>query len=121
MTPEQYFDTLIFGLQMALVGMVVVFVALVAITLLVNYFDRVDHWIHRTKPEAVPVVEEVPPALAEPVGDGLAPEIIAAVSVAVNEAITKKVVIRRIRYRRQPASAAWQVQGRATIMARHRE
>ena len=121
MTPEQYYETLTFGLTLAGVGMTVVFVALILITLIVAAFPRIDQLIHRSeaKPEAVPeapAVEEVPLALAASDGDDISPEIIAVISAAVNEVITKKVVVKRVQYRRQPVASAWQVQGRATVM-----
>ena len=121
MTNEMYAETMYIALQIAGVGLTVVFIALILITLLTSNFDRIDHWLHRSKTaEKAPPPVEAMPVVAEPAADGLSPEVMVAISAAIDAAISKKVRISRIRYRQAPAGSAWQVQGRTTIMGSRR-
>jgi len=112
-------DPMAFGIQISIIGLVVVFSALSLISILIGtVLGRVDQWWEqllqwRTRP----AVEAETPAEI-PAGE-LSPELLAAISAAIAVTIDKKVRIKAIRYRRTPAAASWSVQGRATIMASH--
>jgi sodium pump decarboxylase gamma subunit len=110
-------DVFIFGIEITVVGLTVVFIALALLAWILSYFDRIDNWVtnHRSKSQDA-MVES---AAEKPVDEGISPEIIAAISAAVAVAIGSKVKIKHVRYRRQTANPTWQTQGRATIMASH--
>ena len=111
------FEVFKIGLQITVVGLVVVFVALALLAWMLSYFDKIDNWVTNrgTKTQA----KTVEPEAKETIDKGISPEIIAVISAAVAEAIGGKTRIKHVRYRRQTADPTWQAQGRATIMASH--
>jgi Na+-transporting methylmalonyl-CoA/oxaloacetate decarboxylase gamma subunit len=113
---------LIEGGFLLVIGMGVVFSALTIITIILSYFDMIERVIkitphgqqhHPPKAEKKEVSESVTQAVEE----GISPQTIVAISAAIAVAIDKKIVIRRVRYRREPAQPTWATQGRATVMA----
>jgi sodium pump decarboxylase gamma subunit len=111
-------NLLIFGLQLTVIGMGVVFTALTLIFFVLKLFDRLNPWLARFGEAEEHGHEETPVAPAETPGE-LSPEIITVISAAVVTAIGKKVRIKRIRYRTTSPGVAWSVQGRVSIMASH--
>ena len=111
------FEVFKIGLQITVVGLVVVFVALALLAWMLSYFDKIDTWVtQRGTKSHDKAVESV---TDETIDKGISPEIIAVISAAVAEAIGGKTRIKHVRYRRQVADPTWQTQGRATIMASH--
>jgi sodium pump decarboxylase gamma subunit len=113
-------SALIQGVQIAVVGMGVVFIALTGISIILSYFYLLDQIVDRgkaKKPEVSQKTSEPTPALS-PAGE-ISPQLIAVISAAVAVAIEQKVQIKHIRYRRGPADQTWAVQGRATVMGSH--
>jgi sodium pump decarboxylase gamma subunit len=113
-------NLLIFGLQLTIIGMGVVFTALTLIIYVLKLMDRLTPWLvklggsgahgHGHEDQAVAPTETL---------EGLSPEVMAAISAAVAVAIGKRARVRRIRYRSAQPGTAWSVQGRASIMASH--
>lgn len=92
------------AIQVSLVGLLVVFSALVLIGLLISLLGRLD------KP--------TPPKAAEtdtPVPD----EIIAVISAAVTASLGRGARIHRVRYERPRPDHSWSEQGRIIITASH--
>ena len=110
-------DIFIFGVEITVVGLTVVFIALALLAWMLSYFDRIDAWVTKRKTKSQDQTAET--ATEKSVDEGISPEIIAAISAAVAVAIGRKVKIKHVRYRRQAANPTWQTQGRATIMASH--
>ncbi len=108
------------AIQLAVVGMSVVFIALLLMIGLLSLMQRLDRSMTKSKTEAVPAAEPVVSPGAAPVGDGLSPELMAAISAAVTVAMSRKVRVTRMRYLGTPPEATWSRQGRLTIMASHR-
>lgn len=120
-------QALIDGAQIAILGMTVVFSALVLISLIIANFDNLEKVI-KIKPyehghghgAPAPKKAEKKPAQEEPtetVEEGISPQVIAALSAAIAVATEKKVRITRVRYRREPAQPTWAAQGRTAIMS----
>lgn len=111
-------NLLIFGLQLTLIGMGVVFTALTLIFFVLKLFDRLNPWLAGFGEGDKQIHEETLAGPIEMSGE-LSPEVVAVISAAVVAAIGKNVRIRRIRYRTTSPGAAWSVQGRVSIMASH--
>lgn len=112
-------EVLMQGVQIAAVGMTVVFLSLAFIAWILSYFDRIDRLL-TYQPQPVPTEAPLTTSGAPVIKEGeISPEIIAVISAAVAVALGEKVQIKHIRYRHQPADRMWAVQGRATIMASH--
>lgn len=113
---------IISGLEIAVIGISVVFVALALVAFLVSNLDWIDR-VLAGKPtvEAAPAVAEQPQVpQIEPkasLEDGIPQEIIAVISAAVAVALGEKVRVTHIQ-RHQPG-ATWRVQGRSNIMSSH--
>ena len=110
-------DVLIFGLQITVVGLTVVFIALALLAWMLSYFDRIDAWFTKRRTQSEDKAAKS--AVEGPIEEGISPEIIAVISAAVAVATDGKAKIKHVRYRRQAANPTWQMQGRATIMASH--
>ena len=110
-------DIFIFGVEITVVGLTVVFFALALLAWILSYFDRIDNWVSNRQSKSQGTT--VGSVAEKSVDEGISPEIIAAISAAVTVAIGRKVKIKHVRYRRQAANPTWQTQGRATIMASH--
>lgn len=112
-------NLLIFGLQLTILGMGVVFAALTLIIYVLKLTERLTPWLEKFggsehghgHQEEVAASTETPGALA--------PEVLAAISAAVVVAVGKRARITRIRYRSAQPGTAWSVQGRASIMGSH--
>lgn len=122
-------QALIDGAQIAVLGMTVVFSALVLISLIIANFDNLEkiikikpyehghghgHSAAAPKKEAKKSTSEQPTEVVE---EGISPQVIAALSAAIAVATEKKVRITRVRYRREPAQPTWAAQGRTAIMS----
>jgi Na+-transporting methylmalonyl-CoA/oxaloacetate decarboxylase gamma subunit len=107
------------GLQIAALGISVVFVALALISLVLSLFGPLERLLLRIgAPRAQPVVAQ--PA-AVPMEDvGLAPELVVVITAAATAAMAQPIRVRRIRYNADPHGAGWVQQGRLTIMASRR-
>lgn len=119
-------NPIVFGIQLTIIGLLVVFFTLLLISLIVStVFGRVEQWAaslglsKREETPAPPVLEPVPEPVLEVTPSELAPELLAVITAAIGVAIDKRAKIKTIRYRRTPASTSWSVQGRTTIMASH--
>ncbi|HMQ54184.1 MAG TPA: OadG family protein [Anaerolineae bacterium] len=128
-------NVLAFGLQLAIIGMGVVFTALVLVVGTLSLLARFDPWLSKAweaaehggghghgeaeSPAPVTVVPVNPLHATEAHGE-LAPELVAALTAAVTVAIGKKVRIQRVRYRAARPTGTWSQQGRATIMTTRR-
>lgn len=111
-------DVLMDGVVLAVIGILVVFVALALVALVVSNLKHVDRWAGRAFNHQHAAPPPQTSTLTSAPADTLPPELVAVISAAVAVAIDKRVKIKRIRYRRRPAPT-WQTQGRATIMASH--
>ena len=107
------------GFLVALIGISVVFFALVLIFVALTLFDRIDRWmIERNKePELEPDAYNLPKAAAAPapapvVEEGISAEVVAAIGAAIVAALDQTVQVKTIRYRREAANPQWHLQGR---------
>lgn len=107
------------GVQIAALGMSVVFVALLLIALILSMFGPLERLILRIgAPRATPHTAQ---PVAAPTHDlGLTPELVAVITAAATAALAQPVRVHRIRYDADPSGAAWVHQGRLTIMASRR-
>ncbi len=107
------------GLQIAALGIGVVFVALSIIALVLSAFGPLERLILRLH------MRHTQPTTAQPVAAptdnlGLSPELVAVITAAATAALGQPIRVRRIRYDADPRGAAWVQQGRLTIMASRR-
>lgn len=125
-------DDMTFAWTITVTGILVVFVALVAVSVFVMVFQRID----QPKPTETPAVPQrsAPPAAkasaapgvaqsAHPAGEagaGISPEVLAVIMATVSQALERPIQVHRIRYREQATEAAWARQGRVEIMTSHR-
>lgn len=107
------------GFLVALIGISVVFFALVLIFVALTLFDRIDRWmIERNKePELEPDAYNLPKAAAAPapapvVEEGISAEVVAAIGAAIVAAFDQTVQVKTICYRREAANPQWHLQGR---------
>jgi Na+-transporting methylmalonyl-CoA/oxaloacetate decarboxylase gamma subunit len=115
-------NLLLYGLQLTIIGMGVVFTALTLIIYVLKLTDRLTPWLvklggagghgHTHEHEEKVVAPTETPGV-------LSPEVMTAIAAAVVVAVGKRARIRRIRYRSVQPGSAWSVQGRASIMASH--
>lgn len=108
-------DPIVIGLQIAVTGVAVVFLALVLVMLtltLLNTLERVV--LRRSTPTPTPAAE---PAPAPAESDELSPDLIAILTAAAAEMLAQPVRVTRIRYFNRPPLGTWSQQGRLTIMA----
>ncbi len=121
------------GLQTTVVGVTVVFTALITVWIVVTLFQKLDRPEPAAK-SAKPAQPAAPPqsapaaaatSAAKPEQDGaLAPETAAVIAAAVTAALGRKVRIHRVQYRSSISNAgivetAWSRQGRVSIMTSH--
>ena len=113
-------DGLVIALQLAIIGMGVVFTALALLVLLLTAFKRVDLAMSKPKPEAIPTPAPSAQPSTQPSVNGIPPEeVVAVISAAITAALTRQVQVKRIRYLGNVSETAWSRQGRVTIMASH--
>ncbi|GAB4427326.1 MAG: hypothetical protein Kow0031_07330 [Anaerolineae bacterium] len=112
-------EVFIAGLQLSIIGILVVFVALTLVAVVVSNLKYADRFFsarpghhHQPAAQAAPAAGET----ATPT-DAIPPEVIVAIAAAVAEALGEGTRIRHIR--RRQAGTTWQMQGRATIMGSH--
>ncbi|MEM1165894.1 MAG: OadG family transporter subunit [Planctomycetota bacterium] len=100
------------GVALMVVGMVVVFGALVLIGLIVMGVRRVlDRPVHTPTPQASP---------RDPMPAGISPERIAVIAAAATAAVGKPVRVHRVVMLGEQGGSAWARGGRRTIMGSHR-
>lgn len=102
-------EDLLFGLKLSVIGISVVFLALLLIALCIRLLA-----IFEDKPEK----KSEKPVEAEE-DDEITEELVAAITAAVTVSTGRRVRIKRIRYRDKPPEATWSHQGRVTVMASH--
>jgi hypothetical protein len=127
-------DDITFAWTITVTGILVVFVALVAVSLFVIVFQRIDQ-PKPTETPAVPqrsapptakassapgVAESKHPAGGAGAGEGVSPEVMAVIVATVSQTLERPIRVHRIRYRAQATEAAWARQGRVEIMTSHR-
>lgn len=126
-------NILTFGLQLAIIGMGVVFTALVLVIGTLSLLARFDPWLTKAWEAAehggghggaeaaahAPVVP-VNPLHATKAHGEMAPELVAALTAAVAVATGKRVRIQRVRYRAARPAGTWSHEGRTTIMTTRR-
>lgn len=113
-------NLLVFGLQLTIIGMGVVFLALTLIIYTLKLMDRLTPWLVKLGGSGEHGHEHTQQIAAPTETTGvLAPEVMAAISAAVLVAVGQRARIRRIRYRSAQPATAWSVQGRASIMGSH--
>jgi Na+-transporting methylmalonyl-CoA/oxaloacetate decarboxylase gamma subunit len=107
------------GVQLASIGILVVFLALTLVLLVINSLKYADRFLTRKPtPTQAHRKNQTEPQGGLVAEDAISPEVIAVISAAVSVALEKKARIVQIRARSQ-GDGAWQRQGRATIMASH--
>lgn len=105
-------EELIYGFKILTIGISVVFVALVAVALMLTLFSYINNLF---TPQSV--TEPAAP-VSPPLSDGLTPEIVAVITAAVTTTLGQHARIKRIRYQRNEGTV-WQTQGRSSIMSSH--
>ncbi|MCB0214646.1 MAG: OadG family protein [Anaerolineae bacterium] len=108
------------GFLVALIGISVVFFALVLIFGALTLFDKIDRWMteRNKEPEPEPVPATLPSKAAAAsapgpvVEEGISAEVIAAIGAAIVAAFDQTVQVKMIRYRREAANPQWHLQGR---------
>ena len=106
-------ETLIFGAQISITILVVIFIVAILIQGVIALLVRFDQWLLNRAVKTSTSEEAIP-------SNEFSPEIIAVITAAAAEAYGKKVRVKTIRYRRDAQSTSWVVQGRAAIMASHK-
>ncbi len=110
-------EELMYGVQLTVTGMTVVFSGLVLLFVLMTIFQRVDRWMNRSQETAMaPAGGDATSDNDENVPSNVVPVIAAAISVALGP----HVRVRRIRYRAGPAETSWSKEGRLTVMGSHK-
>jgi sodium pump decarboxylase gamma subunit len=112
-------DGLVIALQLAIIGMGVVFTALALLVLVLTAFKRVDLAMSKPRPEAIPTPAPGTQPSAPPSVHGIPSEEVAVISAAITAALTRRIQVKRIRYLDNVPETAWSRQGRVTIMASH--
>lgn len=112
-------NLLIFGLQLTIIGMGVVYFALTLIIYTLKLFDRLNPWLVKLGGSGHGHGHEEESAAPAETPGALSPEVMAAISAAIVVAVGKRARITRIRYRSATPGSAWSVQGRASIMGSH--
>lgn len=104
---------LLTALKISLVGISVVFVALILIGFVISLLNRFAGEDHK----------EQRPSATELNNEQIPEEVIAVVSAAVATALGPRAVVRRVRYGQDPhqveAPDGWSEQGRIIMMASH--
>jgi NhaP-type Na+/H+ or K+/H+ antiporter len=113
-----------FAVDITITGLVVVFTALVSVSLLVWLFEKIDRpqpASEAKQPVQAPRTQHEPAMSAQKTmpGDGISPEILAAIMAAATLATQQKIRIVRVQYRQTPGDTAWSRQGRYSIMTSH--
>lgn len=111
LTWEPLWDDL--GLPLALMGITVVFLALVAITSFISNLPRLMSWIERLSPRAKPE-----PAVTKPV-DELSEELVAVLTAAVETVLGPGHRVIRT-HELTPRELAWAQQGRWQHQTSHK-
>lgn len=123
-------ELLIFGAEITVIGLMVVFSALILVTLMLVVLDRLKPWLERLEkvvlhahshdyPEAATAEPVATPAEEMP-ADAVSPEIVVAISAAVALALGSQVRIKRIRYRAGQPDMTWSVHGRSRALSNRR-
>ncbi len=112
-------EGLVIALQLAFIGMGVVFTALALLVVLLTAFKRIDMVMSKPKPEAIPTPAPGVQPSTQPSVNGIPPEEVVVISAAVTAAITRRIQVKRIRYLGNVPETVWSRQGRVTIMASH--
>lgn len=130
---ELIVENLTFGLEVTLIGNLVVFSALVLVWQIMDAF-RTSLWglperlmmlirylLTKKQKLPAPVARQVEttPVISTPPAGTISPDIVAAITAAIAVTIDKKFMITRIRYRQQPPEGAWNKHGIASIMTSH--
>jgi Na+-transporting methylmalonyl-CoA/oxaloacetate decarboxylase gamma subunit len=105
---------LVFGAQLTVTGMAVVFTGLFLLFILMTISQRLHQWASTNSP---PAVSHPVPSTLSP--DTIPPEVVVAIAAAAASTLGKPVRVKRIRYRTGPAETVWSKQGRITIMGSH--
>jgi Na+-transporting methylmalonyl-CoA/oxaloacetate decarboxylase gamma subunit len=113
-----------FALDVTITGLVVVFTALVSVSILVWLFEKVDRpqpASEAKQPVQEPRAQHQPPTATQKTmpGEAIAPETLAAIMAAATMATQQKIRIVRVQYRSAPGETAWSRQGRYSIMTSH--
>ncbi len=108
-------EDLIYGFKILVIGMSVVYIALIAVALMLVLFGYIDQWLNQ---RAALKLAEIGPESSH--SDEIPPEILAAIFAAVTVAIGPNVHLKRVQlHRGRQQSDAWQTQGRTSIMTSH--
>lgn len=105
---------LVFGAQLTVTGMAVVFTGLFLLFILMTISQHLHQWASANKHPPVPHHSPSPPS-----PDTIPPEVVVAIAAAATSTLGKPVRVKRIRYRTAPTETAWSKQGRITIMGSH--
>jgi len=110
-------ELLMEALVVMLVGMSAVFASLLFFYLLIIALSKIEYRINNIrvgnllKPKSVIKDQQAV--------DVINPEIVAVIAAAAYEALSKPVVIKKIRYLKQSTESSWAESGRLTIMGSH--
>ncbi len=112
-------EVFIAGLQLSVIGILVVFVALTLVAVVVSNLKYADRFLSsRLASPHQPAARPAPAAGDAPASsDAIPPEVIVVITAAVVEALGEKARVRSVR--RRQSGSTWQMQGRATIMGSH--
>ena len=103
-------DAILFGVKISVIAFVIVFVALILVYYVITSFKYLDRWLARTAKPEHPVTVKTEDGI-------ITPEMIAAISAAIAVTISKKFIIKKVRYRSGRQDTIWTVGGRATMMS----
>jgi len=111
-------EQLIWGLEVTVMGMVVVFIALVLVSGSLGIFRAIGN--SKKKMKHLPKQNKnIAPTATPMQDDGISPEIIAAISAAVAVVLDSRYQVKRIRYQKVERNHPWKLQGIASIMNSH--
>lgn len=105
------------GLEIAVTGMLVVFLALLLLIVVVSLFKRFGE-PQSAKPATTATSAAAPPPPPVPAATVPA-HLIVVLAVAASEMLGQPVQVTRVRYRQLEADGGWARQGRIGIMAGH--
>jgi sodium pump decarboxylase gamma subunit len=110
-------ENLFIGLQLTVTGMTVVFAGLILLLVFMNVFKRLDpanrnNNTRKDKSKAATNIAEIMPG-------AIPADVVIAIMAAVAVATSRRVVVKRIRYRTSPLETSWTRQGRISIMGSH--
>ncbi|MBI1335846.1 MAG: hypothetical protein GC164_02660 [Phycisphaera sp.] len=109
------------GVELALVGMLVVFFALSVTSLVIAGLRRLDEWMSARSAQAVVSKDKAAVPEAAPIGPRIDDHLIVVLAAAASTVLQKSVRVHRVRFLGpSDRGESWKQEGRSVIMTSHR-